>query len=90
MGTSFNETVVATRSSWKEEIGETLRNDLVKATGNRVFHPEGQSKPPEASLARVLATRFVKRRQCDLFGSSVTKTIKYTVTSTLPNAKIVY
>jgi len=31
--------------------------------GNHVFHPEGLSKSLEASLAWVLATRFVKRRQ---------------------------
>jgi hypothetical protein len=40
----------------------------VEATGDRAFHPGGFSKSLEASLAWVLATRFVKRRQSSLKG----------------------
>jgi hypothetical protein len=52
-----------TKARERRIIGETFRNDPMEATGNRAFHPEGQSKSLEASLAWVLATRFVKRRQ---------------------------
>jgi len=35
----------------------------MKAAGNRTLHPAGLSKSLEASFARVLATRLVKRKQ---------------------------
>jgi len=34
----------------------------MEAAGSRAFRPEGLSKPPEASLAWVLAAGFVKRK----------------------------
>ena len=57
---------IATRSSWKEDYRKkTFRDDLMKATDRNInaLHPEGLSRSLEASLAWVLATRFVLRHE---------------------------